>query len=356
MLATMLALIFCLYLGRTVLVPFAFSVLIAFILYPICAWLEKKGFSRLWAIIVTIVSVSLLVVGITFLFSAQIVDILKDLDDFTARLNEVLEAVTSFLNENVSIIPTIDQESLVNMGWKWMSNQSGGMLTNTLNRTALFVTGLTLTIIYSFLILLYRKGFKEAFISMVSKENQDKLAEMLSHMQKVGQQYLTGMFTLILILGALNSLGLFIIGIDYALFFGFLAGFLAIIPYVGTTVGGAIPAIYAFINHDSYWYPLAVILVFWFIQILEGNFLNPKIVGGNLNINPLASILVLILGGVIWGIPGMILFLPYTAILRVFSSYFDQLKPLAMFLRDDVSPQEKSSIKTKIGKFIKSKK
>ncbi|MTI20326.1 AI-2E family transporter [Fulvivirga sp. RKSG066] len=352
-LATVFAVIFLLYLGRTVLVPLAFGLLIAFILYPVCRWLEKKGVGRAWAIIWTMLSVTLVLLGITVLFSTQIIDILQELDDFSQRLNEVLVAVTEFLNKNVSIIPNVDKDSIVSMGLQWFSNKSGGMLSNTLNRTALFVTGLTLSIIYTFLILLYRKQFRNAFISFAEEQNQSAFSEMISNIQRIGQKYLTGMFVLILILGTLNSLGLFIIGIDYALFFGFLAGFLAIIPYVGTTIGGAIPAIYAFMNYDSYWYPLGVIGVFWFVQLLEGNILSPKIVGGNLNVNALASILALIIGGAVWGIAGMVLFLPYAAILKVACEYYDNLKPLGLLMRDDVSRKKGKSFEEKMKQIFK---
>lgn len=352
--ATFFALLFLIYLGRSVLVPLAFGLLIAFILYPICVFLEKKGASRLWSIIWTMLSVTLVLVGITILFSAQIIDIVKGLGDFGTKLNEVLVAVTEFINTNISFIPKLDKDSLVDLGLQWFTNKSGGMLTNTLNSTTLFFTGLTLTIIYSFLILLYRKGLKNAVASFSAEEHTDKFKEMLNKIQKVGQQYLTGMFTLIIVLGILNTLGLFIIGIDYALFFGFLAGFLAIIPYVGTTIGGAIPALYAFITYDSYWYPLGVILVFWFIQILEGNFLSPKIVGGNLNVNAIVAILALITGGFIWGVAGMILFLPFAAILKVFCEHYQQLRPISLLMRDDVY-SKRGSLKKKVGKIFSKK-
>ena len=88
--------------GQTVLVPLAFAVLMAFILYPICAWMERKGTSRIWAIILTIVGVILLIAGITYLFSAQMVSIVKDFDDFTAKLNDILNQVVAFLNNNIS--------------------------------------------------------------------------------------------------------------------------------------------------------------------------------------------------------------------------------------------------------------
>lgn len=335
-LASFFAITFLLYFGRPVVVPLAFALLISLILYPVAKFFEKHGSSRIWSTLWTIVAVTVVILGITYLFSAQIIRILREFDDFKMKLNDVLASVVTFLNEKVSLMPTIEEEDVKDFGRKWFSGQSRGILANTLNSTALFITNLVLTIIYTFLILLYRGGLKKAFTKFASPDKREYYSNMINRMQHVGQQYLSGMFILILILGVLNSLGLFLIGIDYPLFFGFLAAFLAIVPYVGTTLGGAIPTIYAFMIYDSYWYPLGVILLFWFIQIVEGNFLNPKIVGGNLNLNALVAILALISGGLIWGIPGMILFLPYMAIFKVACEHYNELKPISYILRDDL--------------------
>jgi len=139
---------------------------------------------------------------------------------------------------------------------------------------------------------------------------------------------------LMLILGTLNTIGLLIVGIDYAFFFGFLAAILAIIPYIGTFLGGLLPTLYAFMSYDSYWYPIGVIIVFWFVQTLEGNFLSPKIVGGNLNLNAMTALISLIAGGFLWGISGMILFLPFMAIFKVFCENYEELHPIAELMSD----------------------
>lgn len=353
--ASFFSLILLLHFGRSVLVPLAFALLIAFILYPLSVFLERHGVSRVWAILWTIIGVIILIFGVGYLFSAQMVTIASEFDDFRAKLNEVLQSVTVFLNENVAIVPTVNEESLKEMSKRWFSSRSGGLVSETLSGTALFISGLVLTIIYTFLLLLYRKGLKTGFVNFASKEKRPNYAHMIDNMQRVGQQYLTGMFILIMIIGSLNTLGLFLIGIDYALFFGFFAAFLAIIPYIGTTMGGAIPAIYAFMHYDSYWYPLGVVLMFWFVQIIDGNFLTPKIVGGNLNLNALTAILALIVGGLIWGVAGMILFLPYVAVLKVACEHYVELKPFSDILGDDLynERRKQSSVLKKVKKILK---
>jgi predicted PurR-regulated permease PerM len=288
-----------------------------------------------------------LLIVIVYLFSSQIISISSEFEGFKDRLQEISAAATSFINQRVPFLPDINEQELLDRSGKWLSDQANVLVKSTLSGTASLITNIILTIIYTFLLLLYRHGLKEAFVNFAEKGKRKSYEHMIRTMQKVGQQYLTGMFTLIIILGLLNTTGLFLIGIDYPFFFGYLAAFLAIIPYVGTTLGGAIPTLYAFMTYDSIWYPVAVVLIFWVIQFLEGNFLNPKIVGGNLNLNALAAIIALIVGGIVWGVPGMILFLPFTAVLKVACEHYEQLKPLSFLLQDNMYPEKDYDIDLK---------
>ena len=150
--------------------------------------------------------------------------------------------------------------------------------------------------------------------------------------QQVGQKYLSGMALLIIIIGLANSIGLWIIGIDNPFLFGFLGAFLSIVPYVGTTMGAIIPILYAFVSYDTMWQAIAVAILFWVVQLVTDNFLSPKIVGGSLSINALAAILSLIIGALVWGVAGMILFLPFTAMLKVICAEYEELKPIALLI------------------------
>ncbi|MEM1124742.1 MAG: AI-2E family transporter, partial [Bacteroidota bacterium] len=134
--------------------------------------------------------------------------------------------------------------------------------------------------------------------------------------------------------------GLLLIGIKYAFFWGFLAAFLAIVPYIGTFIGGFLPFAYAMATSDSYVQPALVVLLFGTVQVLEGNIITPKVVGSSVKINPLAAILALVTGGFIWGIGGLILAIPIIAILRVVMAEIDFLKPLSALLSSDIYENE----------------
>ncbi|MEQ6167753.1 AI-2E family transporter [Ekhidna sp. MALMAid0563] len=356
--ASIVGIVAIMHFAKVILVPICFAMLFAFILYPMVKWLSKKGVKKVLGIILTLAGVFVLFSGVLVLFSAQIINMASQYSNFLDKLRETLETSVKFLNDKVQIIPDIETETILDRLSHLFSDSSFLIISDTVSVTGSFFSFLVLASIYTFLILFYSEHLTEALTRFAHKRKRRSYINMLREVQQVGQQYFTGMLLLILVLGILNTVGLLILGMDYAFFFGFLAALLAIIPYVGTTLGGLIPTIYAFIAFDSYWYPLGVILIFWFIQFVEGNFLNPKIVGGNMQINALFSIFSLIAGGVLWGIAGMILFLPMVAMLKVICSHYEELEPVASLIGERITEvqrmeEEKGVIEKVLSKIKK---
>lgn len=341
-----------LYFAKVILVPIFFAMLFGFILYPLVKWLRGKGVKKLLGIIISIGGVFVIVLGVLVLFSAQIIDMASQYSNFLAKLEETLDKSIAFLNNKVQIIPDIESQEIMDKLSNLFSDSSFLIISDTVSVTSSFLSFVVLSLIYTFLILFYSEHLTEALSRFSSKKHKQNFLNMLREVQQVGQQYFTGMLLLIVILGILNTTGLLILGVDYAFFFGFLAALLAIIPYVGTTIGGLIPTLYVFVTYDSYWYPIGVIAIFWFIQFVEGNFLNPKIVGGNMQINALFSIFSLIVGSVLWGIAGMILFLPLVAMLKVICSHFEELKPVAALIGERITEVDKVQEESLIDKVI----
>lgn len=323
--------------AKTVLIPLSMALLLSFILFPVVKRLERLGLNKLISAFITLLVLFAIIGGSITLFSAEIMSFSHKFRDFTGKIMSILTDAVVYVNRNVHFIDEIRRGELLDEGKDYLKESSGTFIQNTFSGTATFLTGLISTIIFTFLFLIYRGGLTKAIVAFGDDNNKVKIFRMLKNIQSVGKQYLSGMFLLILILGCANSLGLLIIGIDSPFFFGFLAAILSIIPFVGTTIGAIIPVLYAFMTSDSLWIPIAVIILFWTIQIIESNFLNPKIVGSSLNVNALAAILSLLVGASVWGIAGMVLFLPFAAILKVICEEFNELKPIAMLISNDIS-------------------
>ncbi len=329
---SVIGLIAILILAKSVLIPIAFAFLIAFILFPVARKIESWGLNEILSAVLSIIGLFLIIGGAIFLFSNQIIDLSENLTDFKGKILNVFTDATLFLNKNIGFLPDLERGELFDKLKSWFSKSAGTLLSQTFSSTANIVFGMLTSIIFTFLILIYRNGIVHALVSFFPQEHRQKALKMFKSVQKVGQQYLFGMLIIVVILGLLNSIGLLIIGIDNAFLFGFLAALLALIPYAGTFLGAAIPVLYAFISYDSIWMPISIVIFFWLVQVIESNFLTPKIVGGNLEINALTSILSIIIGSSIWGIAGMVLFLPLVAILKTICKEYEELKPFALLI------------------------
>jgi len=333
-------------LAKSVLIPIVFAFLIAFILFPVARKFEYWGTNKAIAAFLSIFF-SLLIIGVgIFLFSNQIIHLAENLTDIKDKILKVFADATLFINKNVEFLPQLEHGELQEKLNNSLNKSAGSLLSQTFSGTTDFLFGLLVTIVFTFLILIYRNGLVRAFVHFYAQENRKRAFNMFKSIQQVGQKYLFGMLVIILILGLVNSIGLWIIGIDNPFLFGFLAAILALIPYAGTLLGAAIPILYAFVTYDSIWMPITIAIFFWFVQFIESNFLSPKIVGGNLKLNALTSILSIIIGATVWGIAGMILFLPITAIFKVVCEEYDELKPIALLIGD-----ENYNKKDKNGKF-----
>ena len=330
--ATVFALFAIMVLAKTILIPLSVALLISFILFPLAKKFETWKINKEFAAFLSIFSVILIIVGVVYFFSTQIISLSKEFTDFKDKIVNAFADVTVYINNNVSFVENLERNELLNRMKEWLTDSTGFLISQTVNSTATFIAGLFATIVFIFLFLIYRDGLTHAFLAFSPEDKRNRVFNMFKSVQQVGQKYLFGMLFLTLVIGLANSIGLLIIGIDNPFLFGFLGAALAIIPYIGAVMGAVIPVIYAFVSYDSLWMAVAVALLFWFVQLVADNFLTPKIVGGSLKINALTAILSLFVGAAVWGLAGMILFLPFVAMLRVICEEYEELKPIALIM------------------------
>ncbi len=330
--ATVFAIFAILVLAKPILIPLSIALLISFILFPLAKKFETWKINKIFAAFLSIFSVILIILGVVYFFSTQIINISKEFTHFQDRIINAFADITVYINNNVSFVENLERNELFNRMKEWLNDSKGFLISKTVNSTATFMAGLLAIIVFTFLFLIYRDGLTQAFLAFSPKDKRKRVFKMLKSVQQVGQKYLFGMLFLTIVIGLANSIGLLIIGIDNPFLFGFLGAALAIIPYIGGVMGAIIPIIYAFISYDSLWMAVAVALLFWFVQLVSDNFLTPKIVGESLKINALTAILSLFIGAAVWGLAGMILFLPFVAMLRVICEEYEELKPIALIM------------------------
>ena len=318
--------------GKFILMPLAFAAFLSMLLNPIVSKLESWKLGRAFSILLTILLVLIVFAGIITLISAQFVQFAERIPEVTERLKSVTADGIQFLEETVGL----SQEQRTNYLQQGLTNlidSSGQYASSFLGATTNAFTLMSLIPIFIFFMLYYKEMYQTFFEKLFEqKDGTSRIDIVLTDVQEVTQNYLVGMLTVIGILAVLNTTGLFIIGMEHAIFFGVFASLLAVIPYIGIIIGALPPLLFAFLLGDSLLQPVLVIAVFGSVQFLEGNFITPRIVGSKVSINPFMAMLALIIGGEIWGISGMILFVPLIGILRVIFEEIDDLKPYGYLL------------------------
>jgi predicted PurR-regulated permease PerM len=314
--------------GQSILIPIAFAGLFAFMLQPVSDFFERLFFTRVPAIFVTFLVALLPIFFLITFFSFQIVNVLGNISGLLDQLQSGVETAVLWVGKNSGL----DQEQIR----EWLANNFTALLetplnflTSSLTSSTVMITSMLICAIYTFFFLLYRTAFKNFMLTQFDQANRTKARSLIHQVQKLSQRYFYGLLLVMSILGILNSTGLWLIGIQYPFFWGFLGAVLAVVPYIGTTLGGTFPFIFSLATTETWWQPLAVVLMYVIIQSVEGNYITPKVVGGSVKINPLAAIVALLVGGAIWGVAGMVLALPIVATLRTIFSYFDILKPIS---------------------------
>jgi predicted PurR-regulated permease PerM len=377
------------YFAQDFLIPLTLSLLIATLLVPFCRWMERKGLARGLAATLSAIAVLIVLSGVFAFIAFQVSSFSKDVPQLKEKLTQHLSKGQEELETNFGVtitdMPLTDstasdssQASIPIKATKGKSEkkaaaekkeekatteENGAKRSITMSEaiqhfiTVLkfgFGTMFTLVIMFAYIVLFlyYRRRLRDAVIMIFPEHRKERTKHALREAGRVGQSYLGGMFVVTTILGVLNSIALLAIGIDHPFLFGFLAGYLNFIPFIGTLMGGLLPMAMALLTEDSALPALLVVGAFALNQVIEETMLTPKIVGNRVNVNPLFIIFAIVIGELIWGIPGVILFIPLTAIAKIIFDHVEELKPLAHFLGQQ--EEERPTIFRKLKMRLKS--
>ena len=322
-----------------VLLPILFAGLLSVLLLPLVTRLERWNFTRIWAIIVTLLLLVAALAGLFYLFGTQLMTLRDELPKLQAKSLVYFDQIQQWASAKFGYQP-MSKEELIDSSMKSVKKSAGGYLGSTLSTTATVLSVTTLIPIYIFCFLYYRDHMRQFLFRFVAPDKRTTVLHTMDNIQTVVQAYIQGLLTVIVIVSVLNAIGLLLLGVKFAIFFAVFASVLAIIPYIGIMVGSAIPALVTLVETGSPGKAAAVVGVFMTVQFLEGNFITPLITGSKVSINPMAAIIALILGGELWGTPGMILSIPLIAVLKVVFDASKATEPWGFLLGDVTDGQE----------------
>ncbi|MBK6861895.1 MAG: AI-2E family transporter [Saprospiraceae bacterium] len=332
------AIIMTLYLGEYLIVPLIFALLFAILLDPVIEFLSRRGFNRTIAITLVVVIIVLIGLFVLYLIFAQFTLFYDSYPLLSNKFQTLSVNWVQWISSQFKIKIEIINAWIYKTQMEALSNL-GGSIGYTVELINSFLFIMILLPVYLFLILYYKGFFIEFMKRLFIRRNQEDVFEFLGNSKNIIQKYLVGLLLEALIVAVLNSIGLYIIGIEYAVILGISGAILNIIPYLGGVLSTIIPVTIALVTKDSYTYALEVVGVYLVIQLIDNNFIVPRIVASRVQLNALVSIVVVLLGGALWGIPGMFLSIPMTAILKVGLDHVDSLKAWGYLLGNKVNPK-----------------
>ncbi|WP_319501547.1 AI-2E family transporter [uncultured Draconibacterium sp.] len=316
----------CIY-AQSIIIPFILAILFWFLIRVIKKLLVKVKFiGHMPKWIITLFSALVLIGFLTLavtMISKNIKTLSTTLPVYEANVNKIAQQI----NQQFDI-------DLMNMAGNFAKDLNFGSILSSLlsTLTGLFGNAFTVLLYLLFLLLeepIFPKKLKAMYPDKKRHEHVKKLVDKIDHSigNYVALKTLTSLLT-----GFLSYFALLFIGIDAPVFWAFLIFVLNFIPTIGSLIATAFPAIFAILQFGELTPGILVLTIVGAIQMVVGNFIEPKLMGNTLNISPLVVFLTLAIWGVIWGISGMLLSVPITVILIIIMSEFPGTRPFAILL------------------------
>jgi AI-2 transport protein TqsA len=319
--------------GKSLLVPLFFSFLVAILLHPVVRFLQRHRFPRALAAIVTLLMFMVLFLGLFYFFSHQVVRLSRDLPSLQAKVLEKWQDIQDWISDRYHV--TNGQQVA------YMNKSAAGLLNSAMNSVATTFVGIAetfvLTIfffIFTFFILQYRRLLMAFVVQLFDQAHKEKVQGVVTRIRSLINSYVLGLLIEMSVVGLMIFISLMIIGVKYALLISIMTAVLNVIPYLGIYFCGAI-AMTITAATSSTGHVVAVGIVFIVTHFVDANVILPHVVGGKMKMNPFITILAVLIGHLVWGIPGMFLFIPLTAIIRLVSEEVPGMKAWAILLSEE---------------------
>jgi predicted PurR-regulated permease PerM len=319
--------------GKSVLIPLFFAFLIAILLHPLVRFFERIRFPRALASLVALLLFLVLIAGLFYFFSRQLSRLTRDLPAIQHKLSDRIQDVQDWINDKYHINNSQQAD--------YAGKTVNGMLNAAVNSAATTFVGIAETVVltififvFTFFILFQRRLFMRFALALFDEAHNKRVSVIVSKVRLLIYNYVLGLLMEMLVLMVLIFASLKIIGIRYALFLSVIAAILNIIPYFGIYISMAL-AVLVTVTYASGGGVLAVIIVFLAAHFVDANVILPRIVGGQVKMNPFLTLLAVLAGHLVWGIPGMFLFVPLMAMIRLISEEIPSMKPWAILIGED---------------------
>jgi len=333
----LIAILSILYIAKSIIIPIVFAIIIAIVLHPVVNFFVDKKINRIIAILIALLLTFLVIVAFSGLIFSQVSRFGESwpilVDKFTLILNQTITSASGYFDINPKNI-----HDWITKSTNELLHFSNAAIGQTLVAVGSVVVILLLVPTYVFMLLYYHPLLIEFIHRLFSTSNKSQVTEIVSQTKRLIQHYLVGLIIEAIIVATLDATALLILGIDYAILLGIIAALLNVIPYIGGIVAVALPMMVAVATKTTAWYAFYVLAFYYFIQLIDNHYIVPYIVASKVKINALFSIIVVLVGNALWGIPGMFLSIPLLAIVKLIFDHIESLKPWGFLLGDTMPP------------------
>lgn len=336
-----------LYFSAAFIVPVVLAAVLSMLFIRLCNYFESKNISRALAALLCMFIFIACILLILVLLSIQLSSLAENLDEMKARLYHLFNNIRYWINETLGIDAKKQKEII-----EQQTSNTNDMLFSFASGLMSIAINAVLVLVYMYLFLLYRRHIKQFILKLVAKKEKAD-ADMVVHKAgKVSQKYLSGLAAMIGLLWIMYGIGFSIIGVENAIFFAVLCGLLEIVPFVGNLTGTSITvlAVIAQGENEKIWW---VLLTYFIVQFIQTYILEPLVVGEQVNINPLFTIMAIVLGEMIWGIAGMILAIPLLGMVKIICDHHTDLQPYGFLIGHENPRKRRTSVVDYIGKLFK---
>lgn len=336
-----------LYFAKDFLIPLAISAVLSTLFLPFCKWMEKKA-PKWLAVLICITALLIVIASIGALLGWQISEVTNDIALIKERVLETSNRVQKYIYNHYGI--TVERQSQILKDGRPSVN---GIMQRVLGPLASLFTNFILVLVYVFGMLYYRDHIKHFLLKLSPPDQRKEMEKVVYSVTLISQQYLLGLSKMIIGLWIMYGIGFSIVGIENALFFAFLCGLLEIVPFIGNIIGTSITVLAAAVQGASIPMLIGVVGTYGVVQFIQGWVLEPMVVGSQVKINPLFTIIALVMGELIWGIPGIFLAIPLIAMFKTVCDHIESLKPYGFLIGEVETVKRESGFIRKIKSWYK---
>jgi predicted PurR-regulated permease PerM len=301
--------------GKSFLIPMAWALLIGLAGYRLLHRLEERTvLSRSVINILYLLTILIILIGIGYFFYIELSIIFRDLPTLMGTISERLHEISVKLDSFGIHIPDHIDKTYID---DWVKTHND-LIMGFISGIGLNLWNIILIMFYLFFLLYYRDLVIQFYVNKFkSKERLDLALDRFNKSLDLIRSYIFGLVLLTLISAAMNYLVFLIFGLKFALFWAVFLALLNLIPFIGNPIGLAGIMIFAIVTKDNMVIPLLIFVALFIMNFLQDNVIRPWIVGDKLKINAFAVFVAIIIGGMIWGVSGMILFIPIAGVTKI---------------------------------------